>query len=414
MNLPLTIARRYLFAHKSQNIINIISMISAVGVFTATVALVVVLSVFNGLHGFIGSLFSSFDPQLLVAPVSGKVVADADSLLHIARQVDGVAHASAILCDNALLKYGKRQMPARVMGVDSAYSHVTGIDTIMVDGRFCVEATESGGRAVLGFVLADQLGARSSFLTPLVIYAPKRRGQINMAMPENSFVRQYATVAGTFAVKQMEYDANYAIVDISAARRLFGYTASPAASSIGISLKPGADEDAVARRLEQALGDGVSVRNRLRQHESFFKMMQVEKLMAFLILTFILVIAAFNIIGSLSMLIYEKKDSIFILKSMGASRRLTVAVFFIEGCLVSLGGVVLGVVVGVALVLVQQVFGVVGFGSGEAFIIDAYPVRLDIADIGLILLTVTLIGALASWYPVRTIVTRYYRQTAGE
>ena len=406
MNLPLTIARRYLFAHKSQNIINIISMISAVGVFTATVALVVVLVA-----------ASSFDPQLLVAPVSGKVVADADSLLHIARQVDGVAHASAILCDNALLKYGKRQMPARVMGVDSAYSHVTGIDTIMVDGRFCVEATESGSRAVLGFVLADQLGARSSFLTPLVIYAPKRRGQINMAMPENSFVRQYATVAGTFAVKQMEYDANYAIVDISAARRLFGYTASPAASSIGISLKPGADEDAVARRLEQALGDGVSVRNRLRQHESFFKMMQVEKLMAFLILTFILVIAAFNIIGSLSMLIYEKKDSIFILKSMGASRRLTVAVFFIEGCLVSLGGVVLGVVVGVALVLVQQVFGVATISRAvacEAFIIDAYPVRLDIADIGLILLTVTLIGALASWYPVRTIVTRYYRQTAGE
>lgn len=407
MNLPFNIARRYLFAKKSQNIINIISMISAIGVFTGTVALVVVLSVFNGLHGFVGSLFGSFDAELQIEPLQGKVFDATDSLLMIVRNTEGVEHVSAIVRDNGLLKYSKRQMPAVILGVDSSYHNVTGIDTIMIDGAFRMRTANGDGRCVLGFILADQLGARSSFLTPLVIYAPKRKGQINMAMPERSFNTKYLSVAGTFAVKQVEYDSNYVIVDIEVARSLFGYLPSQV-TALNVKLSKGANVNLLKKTLTEIWDGNVAVKDRIEQHESFFKMMKVEKLMAFLILTFIIVIAAFNIIGSISMLIFEKRESIFTLKSMGACQSLVTKIFLFEGCLISLSGVALGVVVGIALVLVQQHFGVIGFGTTDAYIIDAYPVKLEFVDVLVSFVTVSIVGVLSSWYPVHVIVGKYY------
>lgn len=405
-NLPLLIARRYLLAKKSQNIINIISMISAIGVLVGTAALLIVLSVFNGLNAFVGSLFGSFDADLRIEPKEGKsFVADSIFVSQI-RQCEGIESASIILSDNALVKYNNRQMPAMIMGVDTFFSRVTGIDSIMFEGRFL----EGENQCVVGALLAEQLGVRSSAFNPqLTLYAPKRLGKINMSMPERSFVQLNASVSGTFAVMQVDYDGEYILTSLQLARELFCYADSDA-SAIEIRIGVNSSTEKVRSRLSEIIGEQLVIKDRFEQHASFFKMMEVEKLMAYLILTFILAIAAFNIIGSLSMLIFEKRESIFILKSMGADRRLVTRIFLYEGWLVSIGGAIVGLILGIALVLVQQHFGIIGFGDSDAYIIEAYPVELQAIDVLIVFVTVVLVGGLAAWYPVRSIVGRYYRE----
>lgn len=408
MKLPLLIARRYLFAKKSQNIINIISMISVMGVFTGTMALLIVMSVFNGLHGFVGSLFGTFDPDLKVSPATGKVFNLTHREIEKLRSIEGVENVTTILSDNGLLKYGKRQMPGIIMGVDSLFNKVTDIDSIMADGNSKVQhATQN--RVVLGYILADQLGAKTVFVSPLTMYAPKRKGNINMAMPEQSFNTEHASPTGIFAVMQVEYDANHAIIDIHQAQRLFDYDENTF-SALGIRVKQNSSADNVKKVVAATLGENFIVANKYEQHASFFKMMKVEKFMAFLILSFILVIAAFNIIGSLSMLIFEKRESIFILKSMGADQRLVTRIFLFEGWLISLTGIIGGLIVGAALVLIQQHFGIIKFQGMGAYILDSYPVKLIASDIILVMVTVSAIGVLAAWYPVRTIAGRYYNE----
>jgi ABC-type lipoprotein release transport system permease subunit len=409
MKLALLIAKRYLFAKKSQNIINIISMISVMGVFTGTMALLIVMSVFNGLHGFVGSLFGTFDPDLKITPTTGKVFTLSNDELDKIRSVEGIMDITTMLSDNGLLKYSSRQMPAIILGVDSHFNNVTGIDSIMEEGSSQL-ANEKENRALLGYILADQLGTRTVFVSPLTMYAPKRTGEINMAMPERSFNTEYASPTGIFAVKQVEYDGNYVIIDIGQAQRLFDYD-SKTYSSVGIKLKEGIDSESIKAKIRQQIGQDFKIENKYEQHASFFKMMKVEKLMAFLILSFILVIAAFNIIGSLSMLIFEKKESIFILKSMGADQKLVTRIFLFEGWLISLTGIVTGIIAGSALVLIQQHFGIIKFQGMGAYILDAYPVQLILSDIVLVLLTVSTIGVLAAWYPVKSIVGRYYNDT---
>lgn len=405
-SIPLLIARRYLFAKKSQNVINIISMISAIGVFVGTAALLIVLSVFNGLHMFIGTVFGSFDPELKIEPVEGKVFVADSAFMAQVRAVEGVEAASCVLTDNALLRYSKRQMPAMVMGVDTFYGQVTTIDSIMSEGRFQLHGHQ-GRTCVLGVMLADQLGVRStSFVSQINFYAPKRVGNINVSMPDKSFIQQAANVSGIFSVKHVDYDA-FAIVSLEQARALFCYDNNEV-SSIDVRVASGYSVDKVKQALQVALGDAVDVKDRWQQHESFFKVMEVEKFMAYIILTFIIVIAAFNIIGSLSMLIFEKRDSIFILKSMGASRAMVTKVFLFEGCLVSLGGVIAGLVLGIVLVLIQQHFGIISFANSGAYIISAYPVQLQFTDVLVVFVTVVAVGIAAAWYPVKSIVGRYY------
>lgn len=406
-SLPFLIAHRYLFAKKSQNIINIISVISALGIMVGTAALIIVLSVFNGLNNFVGSLFGSFDPDLKIVPVEGKTF-DADSA-YVAQLVDieGVAAVSAVLADNALLRYGEKQMPAMVMGVDDQYSRVTDIDSIIYNGTFNVGLWKVNNCA-LGAILANQLGINLQYSSDkLILYSPKRTGNINMAMPEQSFVQQSANVTGIFAVQQIDYDSNYAIVGLQQAKDLFCYTADEV-SALCVRVEPSANADRVKALIAAASPETVCVKDKWEQHESFFKMMEVEKLMAFLILAFIIVIAAFNIIGSLSMLIFEKKESIFILKSMGASKSLVTKVFLFEGWLVSIGGVLIGLVIGAVLVLLQQHYGFISFSDAENYIIDAYPVDLQMSDVLLTFVTVVIVGILAAWYPVKSIVGKYY------
>lgn len=409
MKLAFQIARRYLFAKKSQNIINIISLISVMGVFTGTMALLIVMSVFNGLHGFVGSLFGTFDPDLKITPATGKVFNLDETELNKLRFMDGVENMTTMLYDNGLLKYGKRQMPGMVMGVDSFFNKVTGIDSIMEEGTAKLHHSREK-RAVLGYILADQLGTRSTFVSPLTMYAPKRKGTINLAMPERSFNTEYASPTGIFAVKQIEYDGNYVLVDLAQAQRLFDHD-STTYSAIGVKLAPNANIKEMKNRIRQAMGDGFDIKDKYEQHASFFRMMKVEKFMAFLILSFILVIAAFNIIGSLSMLIFEKKESIFILKSIGADQKLVTRIFLFEGWLISLTGILAGLILGSLLVLIQQHFGIIKFYGMGTYILDAYPMTLVISDLVMVLITVSAIGILAAWYPVRTIVGRYYNET---
>lgn len=412
MKLALRIALRYLFAKKSQNVINVISMISVTGVLVGSLALIVVLSVFNGLHGLIGSLYGSFDPDLKITPEKGKVFS-LDSIPYKQLiEAEGVEVVSQVLEDHALLRSDKRQVPAIVMGVDDNFAAVSGIDSIMVDGRYKLRQNNQN-YGVVGYVLADQLGLRLNFVKPMVIYAPKRTGRINMMRPDLSFKKEYLHPAGLFAVRQLEYDSRYLIVNIDQARGLFEYGDS-VVSSLGMAVNEQFKIDAVKSNVESIIGDGFDVKDQHEQHATFYKLMRVEKLMAYLILLFILVIALFNVIGTLSLLIFEKKQSIGTLRSMGADRSLINKIFLVEGWLISLAGVTTGVLLGALLIWLQQQFGLLRFQGDGAFIVEAYPVALEWTDMVLVYFSVSLIGLLAAWYPVRVIVRRYYSEQGEE
>jgi ABC-type lipoprotein release transport system permease subunit len=407
MRLILEIALKFLFGKKSKGIINVISMVSIVGVSVGTLALLVILSVFNGLHGLIGNLYGSFDPDIKISAVEGKYFSMDTIQMDALQTLDDIAFIAPVIEDNALLKYNKRQVTGIVMGVDSNYSRVSRLDSIMVEGEFSLSDKQGYGGAI-GYVLADQLNVRVSFLTPLLIYVPQRNKKINLMRPNEAFNTHYIHPKGIFLVKQMDYDSQYLIVDIELARRLFQYKPSEV-TSLAISIKKGVSVET---------GEGFKVENRQQQHSSFYKMMKVEKMMAYLILCFVLIIATFNLIGTMSMLIFDKKGGINILKSkkgginilksIGANRRMVVRIFLTEGWLISLIGVAVGLLFGVIMVLIQQHYGLVRFSGGGNFVVDAYPVQLKLSDIFYTLFTVTSIGFIATWYPVRVIVSRYF------
>lgn len=404
MSCESLISRRYLFAHKSQNAINIISAISAIGVLVATAAIIIVLSVFNGLNGLVAKLFGNFDPDIRIMAAEGKCFA-ADSVFRAAMlAVPGVEAWAEVVEDNALVRYGKRQMPATIMGVADNYGQVTSIDSIMVEGAF------RPGECAVGAILADQLGVSSSVFVPSVVfYAPKRFGKVNIANPKSSFVERVGRVCGTFMVQQNDYDASYILTGVDLARGLLGY-GDDEVTSVSVRVADGGRASGVVKDLEDELGSSFLVKDKWMQHESFFKMMEVEKLMAFAILLFIALIAAFNIIGSMSMLIFEKKESIETLRSMGADRRFVTRIFLFEGWMLSVGGALLGLVVGILMVLAQEKWGFVGFGGDDSYIIDSYPVELLWGDVAAVFVAVILIAALAAWYPVSSIVGKYYKE----
>lgn len=403
MLCELLVSRRYLFAHKSQNAINVISAISALGVLVATAAIVIVLSVFNGLNGLVSHLFGNFDPDVKIEAAEGKSFALDSAIVSTLNSDPSVDAWAEVVQDNALVRYGKRQVPATVMGVACNYNSVTSIDSIIVEGAF------RPGECLIGAVLADQLGVSSSAFVPSVVfYAPKRYGKINIANPQNSFSERVEKVGGTFMVQQVDYDASYILADLTLARDLLGY-ADDEVTSISLRLAEGVSPSAAVKSLSAKLGDDLVVKDKWMQHESFFKMMEVEKLMAFAILLFIALIAAFNIIGSMSMLIFEKQDSVETLRAMGADRSFITRIFLFEGWMLSVGGALLGLVAGILMVLAQERWGIVGFGGDESYIIDAYPVELNWLDVALVFVAVTLIAGLSAWYPVRAIVGRYFK-----
>lgn len=407
------IAKRYLFSKKSTNAINIISGISVVGVAVATMALVVTLSVFNGFHDLVASLFTSFDPQLKVTPVKGKSIAADDTLLMKVKQLPEILVATETVEDQALAIYGERQAMVIIKGVENNFDSLTNIRQILLgDGTFELKAAEMS-YGIPGIQLAENLGLGYYYQTPLRIFAPKREGQLNMAVPTEGFVEdELYSPSVLFYVKQSKYDANYIITNIAFARNLFGQQGM--LSALELRVKPDCDISDVKKKIKSIVGEQFYVKGRFEQQEDTFKIMKIEKFIAYIFLTFILIVACFNIIGSLSMLIVEKKNDITTLRNLGANDKQIARIFLFEGWMISAGGALVGIVVGLTLCWMQQTFGLIGLGrSSGSFIVDAYPVSVHFDDIVIIFITVLAVGLLAVWYPVRYFSRRLLSSTAN-
>ena len=400
MNFSFYIARRYLFSKKSHNAINVISAISVCGVALATLALVCTLSVFNGFQDLVSTFFTAFDPELKVVPASGKVFDGQDSRVAELRGMPEIALVSESVEDNALVQYQGRQAMAVVKGVEDNFSELTPIDTILFGQGKLLLHDEVVDYAIPGVQLLASLGTGIRFLDPLEIYAPKRGAKVNMANPAASFNTGNLFSSGlVFAVNQEKYDGSYIITSLQFARRLFQYTTE--VSALNLKLRPGADVDAVKEKIEKRLGDGFRVLDRYEQQADTFRIMEIEKLISYLFLTFILMIACFNVIGSLSMLIIDKRDDVATLRNLGADERQILRIFLFEGRMITFIGAVAGIVLGVALCVLQQEFGLISLGASGSFIVDAYPVSVHYDDVALIFVTVIAVGWLATWYPVR-------------
>ena len=399
MGLSSTIAWRYLFSKKSHSAINIISMVSVCGVALTTMALICTLSVYNGFQELIASLYSTLDPDIKIEPIKGKTFDISDTLFTDISKWENIEVWSPVLEENVLLVYRDKQMPALMKGVSDNFGQLTEIDKILLDGNFMLRDSIVG-YATIGVGIANQLEAGARFVHPLQFYTPKRNVRVNMANPAASFNEGNLFVAAVFSVNQQEYDDQMVIVPLDFARKILDYTTE--VSAIEIKLKPGADISGMISHLKEVLGENYTVKDRMMQQEDSFRMMQIEKWMTFLILAFILMIATFNVIGSLSMLIIHKKENILTLQSMGADDRLISKIFLTEGCLISAIGAVIGLVLGITLCLLQQHFGLLRLGEGTgAFVVDAYPVELMWVDVIAVMGIVSLLGFLSAWYPVR-------------
>ncbi len=402
MNLSFYIARRYLLAKKSQNAINIISGISVAGVAVGTMALITVLSVFNGFDGIIKALYNSFDPEIKITVAEGKTFDPGRYPFEKIRNHPSVEYYSEVLEENALLRYGDRQHIATVKGVDEQFRYVTGIDSMMVDGEYALWDKDRP-KAVVGLGVAYQLAIGLNFLNPINIYIIKRQGNVSMS-PERAISRKFIFPSGMFSIEQ-EINSRYLLVPLSFARDLLQYTSE--VSAIELKLRADADREQVQEDIQEILGDEFLVRNRNQQNELFYRIMKSEKWAIFFILTFILIIASFNIIGSLTMMILDKKNDIDTLDSLGASPPLIKRIFLFEGWMISISGAIIGLILGSLISWLQAEFGLIKLSGSGSFIIDAYPVIFQPLDVVKVFITVIGIGFLAAWIPVRYVARQY-------
>lgn len=401
-NFSFYVARRYMFSKKSVGAINVISFISVAGVAVGTMALVIVLSVFNGFHDLVASLFTNFDPQIEVVPVKGKTInADAPELDRI-RHLNFVDVATDVVEDQAIAVYGDRQRMVTVMGVDENFDQLTNISDILYgDGDFTLRVANLYF-GVPGIRLAQDLGLGARWADYLKIYAPVRRGQLtDLDTPTDGFVVDSLLSPGVvYAVNQNKYDRDRIITSIYFARQLFDQDGM--LSSLQLRLKPGTDLSTAKREIKAAAGEKFRVLDRFEQQADTFRIMQIEKVLAYVFLTFILIVACFNIISSLSMLIIDKKNDINTLHNLGANDRQIQSIFLYEGRIISAVGALIGIGLGLALCGLQQAFGFVKMGeSSGTFIVNAYPVSVHYWDVLVVFITVILIGWAASWIPAR-------------
>lgn len=406
MNYRLFIARRYLFSRKSHHAINIISGISVAGVAIATMAMVCTLSVFNGFRDLVAGLFTAFDPQLRVTLTEGSSVSQDDEALQRLRKHPDVKVYTPVMEGQALVVQDRRQQVVTVMGVADNFPEQASINNILYgDGSFCLHADvlEYG---VLGLRLAARLGLPANFPDPLQVYAPKRGERVNMANPLSSFNHDELQSPGVvFNVQQSRYDDNYIITSLGFAQRLFDQRGR--ITSVELRLRDGVSLSSAKRELRQLLGARFQVQDRFEQQADVFRIMRIEKLISFVFLTFILLIACFNIIGSLSMLMIDKRQDVRTLRSLGATDGQVCDIFMLEGRMISLAGAAVGLLLGLALCWLQQEFGLISMGSSAgSFIVEAYPVSVHVGDLVLVFLTVLVVGWAAVWWPVRYLSRR--------
>lgn len=406
MNYRLFIARRYLFSRKSHHAINIISGISVAGVAIATMAMVCTLSVFNGFRDLVAGLFTAFDPQLRVTLTEGTSVSQDDEALQRLRRHPDVKVYTPVMEGQALVVQDRRQQVVTVMGVADNFPEQASINNILYgDGSFCLHADvlEYG---VLGLRLAARLGLPANFPDPLQVYAPKRGERVNMANPLSSFNHDELQSPGVvFNVQQSRYDDNYIITSLGFAQRLFDQRGR--ITSVELRLRDGVSLSSAKRELRQLLGARFQVQDRFEQQADVFRIMRIEKLISFVFLTFILLIACFNIIGSLSMLMIDKRQDVRTLRSLGATDGQVCDIFMLEGRMISLAGAAVGLLLGLALCWLQKEFGLISMGSSAgSFIVEAYPVSVHVGDLVIVFLTVLVVGWAAVWWPVRYLSRR--------
>ena len=401
MKTELKIAWRYLFAKKQYNAIHIISGISAAAIGVVTAAMICVLSVMNGFGVMVEQLFSQFDPDIRIEAVSGKSFHDEGEQFDALRQLPAVALVSQTIEETALLQFEDRQMPVRLCGVDSIFPTLTHIQDIITDGEYEVH-DGAFDRAVLGRGLAWQIGVGAHFIHPLQLYAPKRTARVNMLRPDQAFNEEICFIAGTFAVQQAQYDDEMMLVDIPLTRRLLEY-GEKEVTALLIQLSPNASARQAERDIQSLLGKDYNVLNRYEQQADFFRILRVEKLLTTLLLVFILLIASFNIIGSLSMLIIDKQSDIQTLSHLGANQQTIRRVFLFEGWMISTLGAICGLVVGLIICLLQEHLGLLKLGNGAEYVVSAYPVAVQATDLLIVTIVVLTLGFIAAWIPARRI-----------
>ena len=394
MSLPLKIAWRYLVSKKGHQAVNIISIVAVCGVVVATAALICVLSVFNGFRGLIMGRLAMLDPQIAITATTGKTINDADSVINAVSAIPGVERAVPVVEDQALAMYAQLQMPVRLKGVPDDYNTMNDMDSVIVDGTWKLRDQVSRF-AVAGAGPAVRLMVRPDFLGMVRLYAPQRQGRVNIANPMGAFRQDSLFVSGIFQLQQNNYDADLIFVPLDVARNLFDYESE--ATQVEVKLAAGANEQQVLRTIIQTLGQGYQVKNRLMQQREAYRLVNIEKWMAFLLLAFILIIASFNVISTLSLLIIEKDDSIATLRALGASDSQISRIFVLQGWLITLVGAVTGVVIGLILCLCQQQFGWLRLSGDPAnMIISAYPVEVQWTDVLITLVLVAAVGLLTS------------------
>jgi len=409
MLFPLYIAKRYLIAKKSHNIINIISIISVIGVMVGSGALIIVLSVFNGFEGLVLGLFNSFNPDLKVEASQGKSFELSQDQMDKIKQIKGVEYVVETVEENALARFGDKQSIVMMKGVGDGFIEMTPLDSFMLNGRYTL-GSDSRPASVIGAGVAYYLGIYpEDFVVPMTLYLPKRTKKTISGLPEQSFNSSTVNVAGVFSIQQ-EFDVSYVIVPISMARELLEYQNEMTSLEIGLT-----DPSALATvkmAFKDVLGSGFTIKDRYQQQATLYKVMKSEKWAVFFILAMILVIAAFNMIGSLSMLIVDKKKDISVLWSLGATKKQIKRIFFTEGLMISLAGGLLGLFLGGLIALMQQELGLIRLGGGEGtYIVDAYPVKVQLLDFIYVMITVIAIGAATTWYPVRQISRKYLKKS---
>ncbi|NVO20943.1 MAG: FtsX-like permease family protein [Bacteroidetes bacterium] len=403
MNFPFYIARRYLVSKKTHNIINIISGISVIGVMVGTMALIVVLSVFNGFEKAVISMFNVFDPDLQISLAEGKTFHQSELPSDKISHLPGVVRYTQVLEENGLLRYKDKQYLAVIKGVSAGYEKNSPLDTLIVEGKMVLQA-DSFDFAIPGFGIAYYLGVQLDDPENLIsIYVPDRTKRLNV-LSENTLRSETIMPAGIFSVQQ-DFDNKYMFVPLRFARRLLNY--SDEISSAEIWLAPGSNAEETQQTIEKWAGKKFVVKNRLQQQDILYKTMKSEKWAVFLILTFILIIATFNVIGSITMLILDKRRDIHVLGSMGASQKLIRRIFFTEGALIIISGALSGSVLGFIICWVQKHFELIKLGNGGSFILNAYPVDMKVTDFIMVIITVTFIGLAACWLPVRRMSRRF-------
>lgn len=407
MNLSLYIAKRYIFSRKRHQVINLISGVAVAGVALATVAMVCTLSVFNGFQGVVAKQFTAMDPDVKVTVAQGKSFDKNSGAVAQVAALPSVSAVSFSVEDVAMVQYGGRQVMATIKGVDESFCRMSGIGDILYGNGELILYDGINSYAIMGAELMQQLNCGVYFTTPLEVFAPNRKGKVNLTIPASNFKKAKLLSSGlVFMLNQPKYDAGYIITSDIFAREIFRRGGNEV-TSMDIKVRDGEDIDEVKENVASILGEGFVVQDRYEQQRDIYKVMQVEKLISYIFLSFILLVACFNIIGSLSMLIIEKRDNMNTLRSLGADTSVISNIFVFEGCIISAAGAVSGVVLGLLFCLLQQQFGFISMGGGDDFVVSSYPVEVEFADVALVFVTVLAVGFMAVWLPVKALTKRF-------